>query len=86
VVYTNVYAEIELLKVKVPLIYLGTEGVSARREGRYTEKVHTGRVCTRKVKIRKVHAGKVYARKVYTKKVHNRSSGWLEQIYSKIAP
>ena len=34
VVYINVCAEIELLKVKVPLICLCTEGVSARREGR----------------------------------------------------
>ena len=31
VAYTNVDAEIELLKVKVPLICLGTEGVSLRR-------------------------------------------------------
>ena len=35
VVYINVCAEIELLKVKVPLICLCTKGVSARREGRY---------------------------------------------------
>ena len=34
VVYTNVCAEIELLKVKVPFICLCMEGVSARREGR----------------------------------------------------
>jgi hypothetical protein len=33
----NVCAEIELLKVKVPLICLGTEGVSPHREGRYTD-------------------------------------------------
>ena len=40
VVYTNVCAEIELRKVKVPLIIcLGTEGVSARREGQYIDEV-----------------------------------------------
>ena len=33
--YSNVCAEIELLKVKVPPICLGTEGVSPRRERRY---------------------------------------------------
>ena len=35
----NVCAEIKLLKVKVPLICLGTQGVSARREGRYLASV-----------------------------------------------
>ena len=32
---TIVWAEIQLVKVKVPLICLGTEGVSPRRDGRY---------------------------------------------------
>jgi hypothetical protein len=34
-VYTNIYAKIELLKVKVLLIYFSTESVSVRRERRY---------------------------------------------------
>jgi hypothetical protein len=34
VIYINVYAKIELLKIKIPLIYLYTKGVSARRERR----------------------------------------------------
>ena len=31
----DVYAESELLKVKVPIIFLGTVGFSLRRDGRY---------------------------------------------------
>ena len=31
----NIYAESELLKVKVPIVFLGTVGFSLRRDGRY---------------------------------------------------
>jgi hypothetical protein len=30
-----VYIDFEMLKVKVPIIFFGTEGFSARRDGRY---------------------------------------------------
>lgn len=31
----NIYAEFEILKVKVPIIFLGTVGFSPPREGHY---------------------------------------------------
>lgn len=57
---TMVWAEIQLIKVKVPLICLGTEGVSPRRDGRYilclylgqTLAVRGGIQCVRKAPSR----------------------------------
>jgi hypothetical protein len=36
--YVYIYMEFEMLKVKVPIIFLGTVGFSPRRDGRYCVK------------------------------------------------